>query len=479
MPRVLALAEGFLEAVFYEFSEQEFTLFVEVVQQITVLEVRELWTLGLGLKLVLLEQIASRGKRLVQDPSDNSQGVGICVRSLRDIGQTTWKNVLEPLMMIDRVLRQDPADAYGRMDYESREFYRKRVSNIAEHSDFAEVEVAKVVVAFAEEARRRTCEQPRTALRESHVGYYLMDKGTPLLHRKVRFRAPFDQKIQGLMRKHPDECYLMGIQLLTLAITSMAAMFLTDSYDSLALILFSMLILFLPSSQSAVQLMNYLVTSLLPAEILPKLDFTEAIPDNCVTMVAVPSLLLSDKQVRELVENLEVRFLGNHDPNIHFALVTDLPDSREPAREDNPLITLCADLIRELNEKYATQSMGSFFLFHRHRVYNPREKSWMGWERKRGKLLDLNKLLRGQHDNFPVKVGQLSILPSVRFVITLDSDTELPRGTAHRMVGALEHPLNQAIIDPQTNTVVAGYGILQPRVGVSVQSTARSRLAAI
>jgi cyclic beta-1,2-glucan synthetase len=479
VPRVLALAEGFLEVVSYEFSEQEFTLFLEVFQQTTALQLRELWTLVSVLKLVLLEQIAARGKRLLSDPDDDSQGVGICVRSLRDIGQTTWKDVLEPLMVIDRVLRQDPADAYGRMDYDSREFYRKRLSSIAEHSDFSEVEVAQAVVALGEEARRRTCEQPRTALRESHVGYYLIDKGTPLLHQKVGFRPPFGQKIQRLMRKHPDECFLMGIQVLTLAIMSMAVIFLTDPYNSLALILFAMLILFLPSSQSAVQLMNYLVTSVLPAEILPKLDFTEAIPDNCVTMVAVPSLLLSEKQVRELVEDLEVRFLGNHDPNVHFALVTDLPDSREPAREDNPLITLCSDLIHELNEKYASQNMGSFFLFHRHRVYNPREKSWMGWERKRGKLLDLNKLLRGQYDSFPVKVGELSILPSVRFVITLDSDTELPRGTAHRMVGALAHPLNQAIIDPQTNTVVAGYGILQPRVGVSVQSTARSRLAAI
>ena len=271
----------------------------------------------------------------------------------------------------------------------------------------------------------------------------------------------------------------MGITLLTLAIMSTAVVFLTDSSNSLGFILFSMLILFLPSSQSAVQLMNYLITSLLQPEIIPKLDFTEGIPDNCVTMVAVPTLLLNEKQVRGLVESLEVRFLGNHDPNVHFALLTDLPDSREPAREDSPLVALCSDLIHGLNEKYASENMGSFFMFHRHRVYNPREKSWMGWERKRGKLLDFNRLLRGQYDSFPVKVGELSLLPRVRFVITLDSDTELPRGTAHRMVGAMAHPLNQAIIDPHTNTVVTGYGILQPRVGVSVQSTARSRLAAI
>jgi cyclic beta-1,2-glucan synthetase len=239
------------------------------------------------------------------------------------------------------------------------------------------------------------------------------------------------------------------------------------------------LILLLPSSQSAVQLMQYLVTLILPAEILPKLDLEDGVPDDCVTMVAVPSLLFNEEQVRGLVENLEVRFLGNHDPNIHFALLTDLPDSREPAREDNPLVPFCADLIQKLNDKYAKREMGSFFLFHRHRVYNPREKAWMGWERKRGKLLDFNKLLRGQYDSFPVKVGNLSVLPSVRFAITLDSDTELPRGSARRMIGTLAHPLNQAIVDPDKNIVVAGYGILQPRVGVSVQSTARSRLAAI
>ena len=189
-------------------------------------------------------------------------------------------------------------------------------------------------------------------------------------------------------------------------------------------------------------------------------------------------MLLNEKQVHTLVEDLEVRFLGNHDANIHFALLSDLADSDHRASEENPLIELCSSLIRELNQKYADRKKGSFFLLHRHRIYNPREKGWMGWERKRGKLLDLNKFLRGEYDSFPIKVGDISILSKVRFVITLDSDTELPRGAAHRMVGALAHPLNQAIID-RKNLVVAGYGILQPRVGVSVLSTVRSRLAAI
>ena len=314
VPRVLALAEGFLDAVSNEFSERDFTLYVEGFQQTTALQLGELWTSVAALKLVLLERIAVRGSRLLSDPTDSTQGLGVCLRSLREIGQTTWKTAIEPLMMVDRVLRQDPADAYGRMDFESRDLYRNRVSNIAEHSDFEELEVAKTAVALAEQARWQTCDEPRIALRESHVGYYLLDDGAPLLHRRMGFRPPFSQKIQSLLRKHPDVSYLLGIQLLTLAIMSMAVVFLTDSDNALPFILFSMLIVILPSSQSAVQLMNYLVTSLLPPEILPKLDFAEGIPDSCVTLVTVPSLLLSDKQVRELVENLEVRFLGNHDP---------------------------------------------------------------------------------------------------------------------------------------------------------------------
>jgi cyclic beta-1,2-glucan synthetase len=479
VPRILALAEGFLEASAYQFNEQKFTFFVKVFQKTAVLELRELWALVSTIKLVLLEEIAARGYPFIRGVRSEPRGIGICIRSLRDIGQTSWKEALEPLILFDQVLREDPAGSYSRMDFDSRDLYRNRLSNIAEHSDFTEIEVARAALDLAWEASQRTYTDCRLASRESHVGYYLVDQGVSLLHAKVGFRYPFGQVVQAKLRKYPAAWFLLGIAFLTFAITSAIALLVPGPGSSMGLLLLSLLALLLPSSQSAVQLMNHFITSLLPPEILPKLDFSQGIPTNCVTMVAIPSLLLSQEQVRGLVEDLEVRFLGNHDPNMHFALLTDLPDSREPAREDSPLIDLCADLVQELNERYAGQGMGSFFLFHRHRVYNPRERAWMGWERKRGKLLDLNRLLCGQYDAFPVKVGDLRILHRIRFVITLDSDTELPRGSAQRMVGTLAHPLNTAIVDPEKNIVTAGYGILQPRVGVSVQSTARSRLAAI
>ncbi|HEY6766179.1 MAG TPA: glucoamylase family protein [Candidatus Sulfotelmatobacter sp.] len=478
-PRALALPEAYLKAVDYVFTDKTFSSFCQGFEDHTPLNLRELWALVPGLKLALLEEIANRARAAINNPAGETQRLGICISSLRDVTQSPWKEILEPLIAFDPILRSDPSGAYAAMEFESRNLYRDELARIAACSDFSEVEVARDAIALAQHAHKRPYQDQRIATRESHVGYYIVGEGADLLRQKVGCKPHLLQRLRHLMLRHPDEVFLPGVAILTFAIITEFLLWLTPPDVSPELMLLSMLILLLPSSQSAVQVMNYLITALLPAKILPKLDFSEGIPAEFTALVAVPTLLLNEKQVRGLIENLEVRYLGNHDPNVHFALVSDLPDSDQPSPEENPLIDLCANLIRELNEKYGAQNSGTFFLLHRHRVYNPREKGWMGWERKRGKLMDLNKLLRGQYDSFPVKVGDLSLLPNVRYVITLDSDTELPRGSAYRMIGTMAHPLNQAIIDPNRNVVVAGYGILQPRVGVSVQSTSRSRLAAV
>jgi cyclic beta-1,2-glucan synthetase len=477
-PRVAAIASEYIATVAYRFTPANFTEYIQAFQDVTVLDLAELWMLVPALNLVLLEHIAEEGRRLLQDPI-RSHGVGDMALSIREIKQTNWKILIEPLIRFDGILREDPAGAYSRMDYDSRELYRKRVVKLASHSDCSEMEVAKTALALARESERSPNHDPRATLRKSHVGTYLLGEGAPLLESRIDFRTPFKERIPAFLRRHPDEFYLPGVAVFTLLIVLSVVMVLTDASTSLGLILLSTLAVLIPSSQSAVQIVNFLVTGLLSAQILPKLDFSNGLPNDCITLVAIPTLLLDEKQVHRLVDDLEVRFLGNHDPNLSFALLSDLPDSPEKPPATNPLVDLCSELIRCLNEKYAGKNMGSFFLLHRHPVYNPRERLWMGWERKRGKLMDLNNLVRGHFDSFPVKIGDTSVLPKVRFVITLDSDTELPRDSARRMVGALAHPLNQAIIDPDRGVVVDGYGILQPRVGVSVQSSARSRLASI
>ena len=480
VPRVVAVAEGYLDTVEYRFDAQTFAAYLDAFQETTVLNVEEVWGLVLCLKLALVEEVTARALRLLRNPS-GFYGIADCLRSLHHVGQTSWKEILEPLILVDRVLQEDPAGAYPAMDFESREWYWHAVANIAAHSDLSEMDVAIEALSLARKARparERNGTNPRLALRRTHVGYYLVGEGTPALHRKAGFRPPFSQRIAAFLRRHPNAYYLSGIYLVTLLVMAADLLLVISRSAAPGPLLLALVALLLPCSQSAVELMNWLTTSLLPVQVIPKLDFSEGIPDDCVTLVAVPALVLNESQVRRLVADLEVRYLGNRDHNLHFALLTDLPDSKEPAQEDDPLVALCTELIGKLNEKYA-EGRGSFLLLHRHRVYNSREGVWMGWERKRGKLMDFYRLLRQQYDSFPVKVGDLSLLPRVRFVITLDADTELPRGSAQRMIGALAHPLNQAIIDPKRNVVAAGYGILQPRVGVSVQSASRSRLANI
>ncbi|HLI63437.1 MAG TPA: hypothetical protein VKV05_08550, partial [Terriglobales bacterium] len=478
MPRVLAIARNLLRVVEYRYSDQDLATYVEAFQKLAPLNMEELSLLAPALKLAVLEEFVTRGEQVLQT-AEKPQHISDLINTMRELAEAPWRELLEPLIVFEKVLAEDPAKAYARMDFQSRELYRQTVAHYAAHSDCSELEIAHLALELAQDATHHPASDPRLLWRKSHVGYYLIGEGAKDLRARAGVRLPFGERLQEFLRRHPEEFYLGGIEVLTLVIIIAILSPVFNSFNTFLGRIFAILLLLLPASQSAVEVMNYLTTALLRPRILPKLDFSKGVPADCVTMVAVPTLLLNEKQVRRLVEDLEVRYLGNASGNLHFALLTDMPDSAETPNEDDPLVDLCARLIRELNQKYADDGFGSFFLFHRHRIYNPREGVWMGWERKRGKLLDFNRLIKDKYDSFPVKVGDLSVLPQVRFVLTLDSDTELPRGTAHRLIGAMAHPLNQAIVDPHDNIVVAGYGILQPRVGISVRSASRSRLASI
>ena len=331
-PRVVAVAAGFLAAAGYEFNESSFSSYVQAFQRGTALKMVELWALVPALKLVLLEEIAARGSKIEADP-EGSYGVGVCVRSLRDIGQTSWKNVIEPLILFDRVLRDDPAGAYPKMDFESRDLYRTELAKVAEYSDLTETEVAAKAVALAKAAQKEKHDSARLKERRGHVGYYLLAEGAPALYATVGYEPPLGRRIASFLRRHPDEYYLPATEVLTLAIMSAIVLLLTNTYTSPMLILFSMLVLLLaqfPECGPGDELPDYSAAgaaAFFPSSISPK-----GFPTTASRWSPFRRLLLNEKQVRRLVDDLEVRYLGNHDPNIHFALLTDLPDSREPAR---------------------------------------------------------------------------------------------------------------------------------------------------
>ena len=485
-PRNAVLARAYVEGARSVWNGSALRIYVEGVQRKDALELEELWTLPSFLKFELLTSILDQAEAMLHAPQPpgpaESALLSTRAGSLRELGHANWLSLMEPLVAFDAILLQDPAGAYPKMDFDSREQYRKRISNLARRSNCSETQVASAALDLARLAQQDKVGDPRVYLRRAHIGYYLVNRGLPTLVTRIGYRPRFSDRVRSLVRRNADDFYIGGIEILSVLLIAAILLPIIPNYSIIGGLTFAFILLLLPATQAAVDFINNAITSLFKPSALPKLDFTKGIPADYATLVTIPTLLMNEKQVRELVDDLEIRFLANPDPNLHFALLTDLPDSVSRPRENDtdPLVDLAVSLINDLNRRYpASPKHGSFFLLHRHRIFNARQGVWMGSERKRGKLLDLNKYLRGEFDAFPVKAGNLSLLPRIQYIITLDSDTQLPRGTAAAMVGAIAHPLNRAVIDPELRIVTAGYGILQPRVGVSVPSASRSRLAAL
>ncbi len=481
-PRVAGLARAYLRAVDGAFSAPAFRAFIELVQAREPLNVDELWSISAFLRFTLLEFLLEESRALLRSPGSASVPQLMAhIKSLRSITHADWVYLIEPFIGLDVLLRQDPAGIFEQMDFVTRELYRKRIARAARRSDYTEWQVAQAALALAQKGKEAAGSDPRIRRRQEHIGYYLVGEGYSQLAARIRFHPSFAERLRAFVRADGENLFLSGIEVLTLLFIA-AALFPVlpriAGFTGLAAII---ILVFIPATQDAVDFVNSAITSLFDPEPLPKLDFSTGIPAASTTLVAVPTLLLKEKQVRKLVNDLEVRYLANRDPNLHFALLTDLADSvtKPRSKDSHPLVDLAVRLINELNAKYQSCGGGAFLLLHRHRAYNMRQGVWMGWERKRGKLLDLNKLLGHDFDAFPIKAGPVGALEGVRYVLTLDSDSQLPRGEAARLAGAISHPLNQAVIDSRLRIVTRGFGILQPRVGVAVRSTARSRLASI
>ncbi|HEX3940697.1 MAG TPA: glucoamylase family protein [Acidobacteriaceae bacterium] len=485
-PRIVAVADAYLRATGSVWDEDAFKIFLDQLQRQDPLQLQEIRAFPIILKFLLTEEIIARAEELMDHPQAHTpaavDALKVRIKSLREAGYTEWLLLVEPLIVFDYLLHQDPAGAFALMDQDTRDEYRQRVADIAYDAGCSETQAAEAALALAKEAMLRPKgTDPRRQQRRSHIGYYLIDRGYNLLASRLGARPHWPERIRRAVQRNADDFYIGGIQVITVLLIGLILLPLAPNYPIFGGLTWAFLLLLLPATQGAVDLVNNTVVAIFKPRLLSKLDFSQGVPAEFTTLVVVPTLLLNPAQVRDLFEQLEVRYLANQDRNIHFGLLTDLADSitRPRPNDSDPLLELAIRLTEDLNRRYAEAGSGSFFLLHRHRVFNPRQGVWMGWERKRGKLLDLNKLLKGQYDPFPVKAGNLQALAHARYVITLDSDTQLPRDSARQLIGTMAHPLNRAVIDPASRIVTEGYGILQPRVGVSVHSASRSRLAAI
>jgi cellobiose phosphorylase len=424
------------------------------------------------------ERLAEDGLTVGQLVQSESQyqaatqaSVGNSINSLRFLDAMDWQDFVEAQSVVEQTLLTDPANIYAQMDFTTRDFYRHTIERIARFSKKTEFEVATLAIGLAQ----KNTGNPDDRL--AHVGFFLTGKGVNILERAAKMRIPLHSIVPRIARTFPLAFYLGGILGVTLAVTipllqRAAAMGISNGMLGLVALL-----ALLCTSQLAVSLVNWFVTIFVAPSPLPRLDFSKGIPSADATMVVVPTMLASVRGVETLLEALEVRYLANSDDNVFFALLTDFCDSAEEHDpSDDELLKRAGEGILALNQKYKSDRPCIFYFFQRPRRWNVREKIWMGYERKRGKLADLNRSLRGGSlDHFSKIVGDLSALPHIKYVITLDTDTQLPRDAARQLAATMAHPLNRPIYDTQKGLIVEGYTILQPRIAVSLPSAGRSR----
>jgi cyclic beta-1,2-glucan synthetase len=425
--------------------------------------------------LWLEEQLSAVGTspdELVRVEHQSQAGMNVTVRnvitSLRMMSTVDWAAFFESVSLVDEVLRAD--SRFDAMDFATRDQYRHAIEDLARGSGRSELEVARAAIA---RARGPGATAPRTAAplgeRSEDPGHYLISSGRRLFEREIGYRVPIRQRLLRLYVTDATPRYLGSIGIVTGLVLALLLLCAHASGASPVALLVLSLLALIPASDLAIALINRSVMTLVGPRSLPRLELRDGVPPLLSTLVVVPTFLTNDAEIEDQINRLEIHYLANPDGAIHFALLSDWTDAAtETMPGDDRLLAAALDGIARLNRRHGPVSNQGerFLLLHRRRVWSKGESQWMGWERKRGKLHELNDLLRGATDTtFVATSGALpGALAAVRYVITLDADTRLPRGAVARLVGTMAHPLNRPVFDARVRRVVEGYAVLQPRI---------------
>lgn len=377
------------------------------------------------------------------------------VVSLITLSQLSWREIFESVSPIDKILKRDPEDIYAKMNFATRDLYRRSIEVLSRKSNYSESQIALVSLQLASQNQISY---------QRHVGYFLIDKGREFLEQTIGYRYGFFQQLRRLLLLYPSFFYLGGILsatvLLELAVFHLQLSWHASWHQIIAFCLLALL----PLSEFSVQTINFILTQILHPFMLAKMSFETGIPKEFKTFVVIPVLFSNEEQIKEHFNRLEIHFLANDDSSLKFGLLFDFIDaSMQHIEKDQELLDFALKRFESLEEKHGT---GKFFLLSRDRKWSHSENQWIGWERKRGKLESLNRfLIEGSSDIF-LKAGIKEELQGIRYVITLDADTQLPRGSAREMIETIAHPLNKSHISKE-KTIERGYAIIQPRVSTN------------
>ncbi|ADK16855.1 N,N'-diacetylchitobiose phosphorylase [Clostridium ljungdahlii DSM 13528] len=417
-----------------------------------------------------LDKEDSSVKRMV---NINHQKQGICQISMEnsisgmvEISALNWKENFERLSYVEEILKMDPAGIYSEMDFKSKDYYRHRIEKMSKNINIPESFIAKKAIECAKEA----CGEEY----EKHVGYYLIDKGISCLEKKIKNSTREYKNLHYKARnKITVNFYIGSIVFGTIFLDALISgiNFYVDNLSLWKYIL-GAIVLFIPLSDIFISIFNWSVNKLVKPRFIPKIEFRDGVPEKFSTVVVIPAIINDIKQVKKLIGDIEVYYLANEEKNLYFALLGDFKDSLEREEKDDKLIVDTAlNEIEKLNKQYSQGQKDKFYFLSRFRKYNEKEGKWIGWERKRGKLMEFNSLIRGSDNtSYDVISGDIKNLYDVKYVITLDADTKLPKDTARFLIGAMAHPLNIPYLNRDGKKVIRGHGLMQPRVSVSVLS---------
>ncbi|MFD3155786.1 GH36-type glycosyl hydrolase domain-containing protein [Haloimpatiens sp. FM7330] len=404
--------------------------------------------------------------------------MGNCISSIRKIEAMNFRKYFEELSYVENLLKKDPACIYEKMDFESKDYYRHKIEKLSKKFKLPESFVVKKALECAQNSKIQKGKEY-----VKHIGYYIIDDGIVCLKEKLNIKKGVFNKKENKVSKNRVRAYLSTIIIGTIIVMSIFIWlsFINDNDVTLWRYIIAVIALLIPCSEIVISIFHWSINYLTSPRFIPKMNLKDGIGKENRTIVVIPTIINNIERAKELVNQMEIYYLANKFDNLYFALLGDFKDSdKEHEENDDKIVNFTLREIEILNKKYCNGKENIFFYLSRYRKYNTKEEKWLAWERKRGKIMEFNLLLRGDNNtSYNVISSDISELKEAKYVITLDADTQLPRNAARKLIGAMAHVLNKPIISNKTDRVMRGYGLLQPRISVDVTSANKTLFSEI
>ena len=426
---------------------------------------------------ILEEQVNKMGTEISEvikkehfDIAVRKVSVGNCIISIKNINRINMIEIFEKINGVEEILKKDPVKVYSKMDYKTRIYYRNKLKEISKKTKISEIYIARKCLELSSIEYEKSNMDSNN--KKAHVGYYLIADGEPKLLEILQ-----NKKVPRQNNMHKAQKYITALAVVTIVLAGVYGLYINTQINNIVLSLILSILLLIPIETIFTQIAQYILGKTKNTKIIPKLDFRNGIPEQNATFVVIPTIIKNGKRVEELMHKLEVYYIANKSDNIYFALLGDCStSSNEEEGFDEEVINTGKKMVDILNKKYPDEKFTKFNFIYRKRMWNEGEEAYLGWERKRGLLNQFNEYILGNISN-PFKtntITNVASMPPIKYIITLDADTDLVLNSAKELIGAMAHILNKPELNKSEDLVIAGHALIQPRIGIDLMSSIKS-----